>query len=138
MSENAREIRRPDTVGRRDLHATGVRLTPRLGVLDLLLYLWRSRLLMFLIFFAFVLAGLATTQLFPAKALATAKVLISTPPEVSMVAAPDRSARISIRPRGALLDVERQLAMSPELDWSPDFRILPPELLQRARLSTLL
>ncbi len=115
MSENAREIRRPDAVGRKDRHAAGVRVTPRLGVLDLLLYLWRSRLLMFLIFFAFVLAGLATTQLFPAKALATAKVLISTAPEVSMVAAPDRSARISIRPSGALLDVERQLAMSPQL-----------------------
>ena len=69
---------------------------------------------MFLVFFAFVLAGLAVTQIFPAKAVATVRVLVSVSPEVSMMTAGYRSARILIRPSAAHLEVEKQLAAAPE------------------------
>lgn len=69
---------------------------------------------MFLIFSVFGLAGLVIVQLFPAKAVAVARVQVSTAPEIAMVRDGDSAARITIRPSMVDLEAERRRASSVE------------------------
>lgn len=65
---------------------------------------------MFLVFFLFVLIGLAVTQLFPANAIARARVLVEMPPDISMTMRPGAAARLEIRPDAASAEAEVERA----------------------------
>ena len=110
MSERATDHSRHEPARSRHRQTGPGRVRARLGVLDLLLYLWRARLLMFLVFFLFVLIGLAVTQLFPAKAIARARVLVEMPPDISMSMRSGEAARIEIRPDAASAEAEVERA----------------------------
>lgn len=131
MSESGSDISRPGQGGRSGVAG---RVRPRLGVLDLLLELWRARLLMFLIFSVFALAGLVVIQLFPAKAVAIARVQVTTAPEIAMIRDGDSAARITIRPSRVDLEAERRRASSPEYAAAVIFGIGPERLFLNERI----
>lgn len=67
---------------------------------------------MFLIFFLFVLVGLGTTKLFPAKAVSGATLQVAMPADVAMTVGPGNVPRVEFRADGGLLEVERNRAFS--------------------------
>ncbi len=89
------------------------RMRTRLGPADLGLLLWRSKLLMFLVFLPIALIGFAVAMLFPAEYQASTRLLVRLGQEYVFDPVVGDAAKGAFPQQEEVLQAESELAMSP-------------------------
>jgi uncharacterized protein involved in exopolysaccharide biosynthesis len=87
------------------------RLRPKLGVMDLLLQLWRAKWLMLLVFMSVFLIGLVATMILPTRYTANTRLLVRPVPEYVV----GNAAPGVLLQQEAVMQIEAELARSPEV-----------------------
>ncbi|RYZ00531.1 MAG: hypothetical protein EON61_17530 [Alphaproteobacteria bacterium] len=87
------------------------RLRPKLGVMDLLLQLWRAKWLMLLVFMSIFLIGLVVTMILPTRYTANTRLLVRPGPEYVV----GHAAPGVLLQQEAVMQTEAELARSPEV-----------------------
>ncbi|RYD95074.1 MAG: hypothetical protein EOP61_20455 [Sphingomonadales bacterium] len=89
------------------------RLRPKLGVMDVLLQLWRSKWLMLLVFVSVFLVGVIITLILPAKYAANTRLLVKSGQEYVFDTTAGDAARGGFLHQESVMHAETELARSP-------------------------